>query len=234
MARVQYGAIVTKIQGKLGGHIFQDNAFGSSMKAWVIGKPHSTSPHLDNGLSLSAPNNLTKCVNAWGNMTDLERQAWNNFASTFPQPSKNNPAVSLPGYQLFVKYNQLRLTNGHPLQTTCLGVPWSPPGLSYVIKADTTHLQIVFFGAVDATASYVLIRITNYIKNTWNKPKGQLRTVTSSTIPGTIFDASLSYTNQFIHLPSVGDRLYLEVSFIHTVSPRISAAYRQILIVQAI
>ena len=104
MARIKYGTIVTQINGSVGGNVFQNNAFGFTLKSkGAVRKPSSNKQNINKGY-------VSSVSKAWANLSDSDRNAWISYAATYPQPSKHSPTDYLSGYGLFLKWNQVYMT----------------------------------------------------------------------------------------------------------------------------
>lgn len=99
MARVSYGAFVTEINGSIGGTTFQSNRYGFSVK-------NKNYPGNSNSTSRVEVKNAIRAISQhWNVITQIQRDAWNTFAATYPQPSKHNSSSYLSGFAIFLKYN---------------------------------------------------------------------------------------------------------------------------------
>jgi hypothetical protein len=118
MARIKYGTIVTQINGSVGGNVFQNNAFGFTLKAkGSVRNPNSKKQNANKGY-------VSSVSKAWANLSDSDRAAWISYAATYPQPSRHSPTDYLSGYGLFLKWNQVYMTG-----TTTPGAIISAPPL---------------------------------------------------------------------------------------------------------
>jgi uncharacterized protein (TIGR02145 family) len=107
---------------------------------------------------------IQKSVRFWRNMAPATKANWNNFAATYPQPTKKDPAKFLSGYQLFIKRNSyLFLIEG--LNSSFMESPTMeslPSGnATFEIKEgnncmDMTELYIQNFGCIPSPGQFVL------------------------------------------------------------------------------
>jgi hypothetical protein len=106
MARIKYSALVTEVNGSAGGTTFQRNLYGSTMKNKpLMRKPNTSYQNAQKSI-------MSIVANSWRLLTDIERASYINYASVNPTPTRLNPDAYLNGYNLFLKYNALRLLAG--------------------------------------------------------------------------------------------------------------------------
>lgn len=158
MARVKYSEEAEEINNKHYGFTFQRNHYGNSMQ------PSSRSSRTRYVNQFNRMQNLQKAIRFWRTMAPATKTAWNNFAATYPQPSKCNPAIFLTGYQLFLKRNHyLFLNNG--IEADFMEAPTMenlPSGsATFEIKEgnnclDMTELYIQNFGVIPSPGKCVL------------------------------------------------------------------------------
>lgn len=78
MAIAKFGAVVTDIRGKIGGHVFQGNGFTTSMRTGYSGKG-----------GLNARNNIFDSMNAdiavlWNGLSSAVKDQWQVLAQQYP------------------------------------------------------------------------------------------------------------------------------------------------------
>lgn len=99
MAKIKYADLEIPLLNEHLGYTFQPNLYGQSMF------PASQSSRARYPKQNLAQQFNQRQVTEWRNMAAGTQAAWNNFAATYPQPSRVNPDLFLTGYQLFVKRN---------------------------------------------------------------------------------------------------------------------------------
>lgn len=114
MARVKFSALVNSIQGSVGGSVFQRNKSGYTLKNKGV-NVNKTSIKQS-----AARNYMNELQNQWHAFTDVQRNAYDLFANYYKSMNRNNKDVALSGYQLFLKYNALRLHTGLGILTTII------------------------------------------------------------------------------------------------------------------
>lgn len=112
MARVQFSAIVNSVRGKVGGSVFQRNRSGYSFKNKSLSVNQQTEKQTN------SRSYVAQVQNAWRSLSSTDRNLWQLFANLQPVKNKNNFNVNLNAYQLFLKYNLIRIHCGFTILTT--------------------------------------------------------------------------------------------------------------------
>ena len=105
MARIKYSDNLDPIRKKHYGFTFIANHYGQSL---IQGQRNNRTRYTR---QFQRMQNLQKCVRFWRTMSPATKTAWDNFAATYPQPSKRNSLIPLTGYQLFLKRNHYCFLN---------------------------------------------------------------------------------------------------------------------------
>jgi len=103
MARVTYGALVTKLAGSIGGVTFQENTSGS------IAKLRSKQTVNPTSLQAQYQNRLSYLVSLWPTLTQIQKDAWNTFAAANDHTTPWGDIKTLSGYQWFLSCNLRRM-----------------------------------------------------------------------------------------------------------------------------
>lgn len=100
MAKVQYSGIgITEMAGKIGGNVLARNASGSySRKNTAPVQPNSPAQAAVKGIFASI-------ANAWRDLTEAQRNGWEQAAPDFPQTNSLGQVFFLTGQQLYNKFN---------------------------------------------------------------------------------------------------------------------------------
>lgn len=104
MALAKFGAIVTDVRGKLGGHVFQGNGFTTSLRTssrtkGTIGK-HNRTEIIGSKTSIEAHNVVRA---EWAALSDAEKAQWSVLSTQFLVPNKFGDYVQLSGFALFTR-----------------------------------------------------------------------------------------------------------------------------------
>lgn len=107
MATIKFGAIVTDMRGKLGGHVFQKGNQSRVMKTKASPRQNKTS--LRNSQQII----LETVRSQWRGLTDAGRLEWSAASSPLSFPSVFNDKIILSGYQLYLKLWMAYLRAGY-------------------------------------------------------------------------------------------------------------------------
>ena len=161
MARIKFTPGTDPINNKHLGFTFQRNAYGFSMF------PGARPRRARNVNQSQRMSNLMKAVNIWRSLEPPAILAWENFAATYPQASRRNPAVFLTGYQLFIKRaHYIYLNSG--IEADIISYPklesLANPVIDVSIEAgnnclDITDLYISNFGIIPDVGQTILCKV---------------------------------------------------------------------------
>lgn len=207
MARITYSGLVTSIRGKVGGTVFQANAYGHTVK----NSPNMVRPNTpDQQLSKVI---LSKAVKLWSEISQPERDSWNTFASTFPQYAKNNPSSVLSGFNVFVKWHATYLLGSG------IGSPVAPNPVLAMPDIDTAVITITLVGGVLSLNHTWTLSSGSWLVNYYLSrpfPASQNFLGTQSRFVFQSLNDSGSqiitswYLGKFGQLPQVGDQIFVE------------------------
>lgn len=230
MARVTYGSIVTELKGSLGGTTFQKNKFGHTAKNKGIPKKQASA------IQYVRRNAMLYIVQSWNNLTDNQRNLWNTYAITYPQPINSNVTVMLSGYALFIKYNAILLSVSIPLCTTPEIVPVTFPLLNPSLKYEVSTGKLFFNEG--STPFNIRIAIMFYlsapIKQGQGFNKNKIRYVFKTLQGEGQIDIEYHYQNIFGLIPPVGSTIFAWCRMFDAYAPAISKPQSFILPVTAI
>jgi len=149
MARVKFSPIVSDIAGSIGGITFQKNSYGNSLRM----KPFPIK--VGSQKQLDQRSILKQVQYAWQALSDSQKKAWQNFSAFSASFANHNPKSLLSGYNLFLKYNILRLTCGLSiLSTVSFSVPTFPSSQP-TLETDGGHLYIYVYPLVDISSFFM-------------------------------------------------------------------------------
>jgi len=214
MARVTYGTIVTSINGKVGGNIFQNNKHGFTLRA-IWPKIKDSSPY-----SQRIKANFKSALYFWQNMSNESRAAWDSFASSHPWPTKNNTSSILSGYNAFMAINQLRQAANYNISDGLVSDSWSIPSITATVETNGSILRLVFNYDLLTYKTGVVVKLSAPIRNSQNSPYNNLRVMVPNSSSGTIQIVTTQYLARYGALPTVGDKLFVELTFFNLFAPQ--------------
>jgi hypothetical protein len=112
MPQIKFSALVTDMKGKANGSVFSSNKQGSYFRNNKWGGGRKTARWQN------AKVNLAFLSNAWKNLTNEEREAWNAAAPDNPFLNKFKVEYIPSGYQLFMSWNGNLLGANFPILNT--------------------------------------------------------------------------------------------------------------------
>ncbi len=227
MARVQYGSIITNISGSLGGHTFQENAYGKTVR----NKPIPLRPTTEDQLAMRRY--FINSQNAWQNLTTLQVNTWNTFASLHPWYSKHNPSSKLSAYAIFMAWQQLRQAANMNIYVDIDFLPWAMPSVTFKIETTGTQLFITFSQALAPLAAQAFTKISGKLKSSQTTNVNGLRFMRYQSTPDPSWEITTAYLNKFGALPAISDNVYVGVSFTYGFAPQMTAEIRQVVSVTA-
>lgn len=106
MARVQYGAIVTELKGKIAGQVFQkgNNSLVLRNKGYAAGTSSAARS--------AANRNITTQASRWKSLTSMQVAAWEAVVLSWPFIDKFGNSYIGTAYQVFIAYNSALMQLG--------------------------------------------------------------------------------------------------------------------------
>jgi len=210
MARILYSALVTSINGSIGGTTFQRNAYGHTVKK----KPNIVNP---NTIRQAQPRaNLQTLAGVWASMTTAQRNAWDAYATANPVPSRLNPNAYLSGHAQWLRVNLLRLQAGLSVLITIVSSAQSV--LTYSGAGVQNIAGQLWFGD-DSTDSLNVMQmigsLSAVVKNSQTYDKSRTRFIMTGDLdPGGIFNnVTPQYTNTFGVIPLTNQYVFVRTVY---------------------
>lgn len=192
MAKVQYGAMITELTGSIGGTTFQRNRSGNIART-RSGTPKSITPKQSASERILA-NNLVD----WQNLTLLEQQAWDTFATANPKTDRFGTVKTLSGLQFFTSVNiSLELVS----HTEIIIPPSFQVTLPYnltTFTVDDVKIGIQQTAPLSEFKDGLLIFFTGPLKRTTTSFRRHLRLVAATSVsPATFLNLTTFYESAF-------------------------------------
>lgn len=214
MAKVKFGAIVTDMRNKVGGQVFSKNRYGAYTRSFKLNVPSNTPAQIATRTRLS--NQST----AWRNLTDDQRNGWNQAVANFLHTDVFGSIIKPSGFDLFVKLN----CNLDQVGESPLTIP-PTPGVLMNVKtfsvANAINIPVLTINADNSllTSDYKLVvSATAPISPGKNYVKNLLREI--AVLPfDTVFpyDITSEYVSKFTTLTG-GQRVSLSIIGVNTVT----------------
>jgi len=205
MARVIYGALVTALHGKIGGTVFQRNAYGHTAK----NKANMVNPN--SAMQESIKRAILQCTQHWSALLQSDRDAWDTYAAAYPQYAKFNPSARLSGYNVYLLRNiNSYIFAGYTLDTPDIVSTVAPILAPTLHVVSPTDLELTW----NATPSplYVDCFIFSSPGCTGNRyiGKNSIRFVCGDTMGTGGKNMYDFYMATFNRCPGVGEKVYME------------------------
>ncbi len=234
MAKIQFGNIVADARNAVGGIVYSRNTWG----AYIRQKVSPVQPRTARQVEQRA--NLSELAKRWGQvLTEEQRESWRQFAAAFPIIDVFGNSVALTGIAAYQRVNRVRALLGLPPLD-------DPPADMNVVAPDSAQLQISWTGTPPALSLKVAFTPspapTNHHVEVWaTKGLSPGRAFVSSELrliavspsgQASPFDITAAYQERF-GLPSVGQKVFIEVRFANATNGAQSRGLRAWAIVPA-
>jgi hypothetical protein len=217
MARITYSALVTRINGTIGGTTFQNNKYGYTVKS----KPKTVKPN--SLLQAEKKVYMSAATKAWKLLTDIQRADYDTFSQTRPQYAKNNPSVTLNGFNVFVKYHALEFLRTGDITAIKYNIGAGQDTVdtltSISITNDGTNLDIHEVWANNTDSHYVLWFISRPFPESVNFLGSNVRYMFWTGNADGSDRITNEYKNIWGSLPPVGTKLFVEILQIEAEQP---------------
>jgi hypothetical protein len=226
MARVKFGSVISEVSGSIAGVTFQKYYGGSSIRKKPLPSKSASQSQV------IARNFVAQVQQSWASLTDAQRQSWSSFLSYAPAFQSNNKKVVLKGYSLFLKYNLLRLHAGFTILTAISYAPLDLiiPEWSLTLDEGTSEFYFYFDSGVDPASYGLLIKASPSRLNPSLSSLSRMRVMAVQSY-GVAYDTyriDNAFEAIFGVLPSIGDKLLVEMTLFLISAPIIAAPFRSI------
>jgi len=106
---IKWGSIVVEGSGKLGGHVYYKGKGDAVIRTLARAKNPQTRSQQ------TIKSRFTKLTQDWSNLTEVQRQSWNQATSSFSRKNRFGDVVFLTGKNLYNALNAQRLIIGLPI-----------------------------------------------------------------------------------------------------------------------
>ena len=106
---IKWGSIVVEGSGKLGGHVFYKGKGDAVIRTLARARNPQTRSQQ------TIKSRFTKLTQDWSNLTDDQRQSWNEATSSFSRKNRFGDTVLLTGKNLYNALNQQLLISEQPM-----------------------------------------------------------------------------------------------------------------------
>jgi hypothetical protein len=215
--KMKFGAIVVDGRGKIGGHVASKNRTSAYLRTKV------TPVNAQTSFQLGVRNVFTGFAQAWRGLSQAERDAWNAAVADYARTNVFGDSVQPTGFNLFQRLNNnLSIAGQSQIDT-----PPLPAAVGVVVADSLTAavavpaMSLVLDAAVPA-ATAVKVFATAPMSAGKSFVKNLYRLITvlapAATTP---VDLLAAYTAKFGSTGSIGQKIFVKVEAINTVTGQV-------------
>lgn len=217
MARVKFSALLSEINGSVGGSTFQRSAYGYSLrnKPIPVNKPTI--------LNQAIRQAFFQASRTWSLMSDVDRIYWRNAVEYYLPRSRNNKNSYLSAYSYFMKIAPLCFFLNVPLSGFTALLPALPELTFYRVGNEGTYMEVAY-NNTSVNVYPLVIEISRPFTSQVKFNSKGLRLITASFNDNSAtFDSS--YINTFGALAPVGSWVNIRVRIIGYNSPYVALLF---------
>ena len=207
MAKIKLGPFAADIRNRIGGVVFSKNSAGNYIRRGVTPvNPQTVAQQQSRQF-------LTQTSQSWRNLTDDERNNWNQVKDSFKKTDIFGNSLAPTGFNLFTRLNRNLLEISEPVITTA-PLPAAVQGfLTLDLEANTTlsTLTLTFTPAIDAFTKVIVFATAaqsagvSFVKAEFRK------VVVLDTADVSPFELAASYITKFGALPAIGAKVFVQM-----------------------
>lgn len=206
--KLKFGAIITDGRGKIGGHVASKNRAGAYLRTKVTpSNPNTVAQAQARGI-------LASLSQGWGQLTDSQRQGWNDAVKEWGTTDIFGDIKNPSGINLFVKLNANLISVGFPQFSE---VPSKMEVPSVIIASASLGISndevLIYFDNNTAAGFRALVRATPRLSAGVSFVKSQFRVIGYSDVIGNSLVLVGDYSAKF-GTPSVDANIYANVQFV--------------------
>lgn len=212
MARIQTSSLITDIDGKIKGSVFQKNASGIILRnqPGIINRRTSGQQDRKTGNQL--------CQSIWSQLSTNDLNAWKAYALYRNVAHNKNPALHLSAQQLFLKENMLRyavslfLPSVTPNIISTPTIKLQPDILTLTTLRNTASTLIVTFDrAVSTHSTFVALKMSRPLSNSQESQYNKLALIKFGDVGGASTNITTAYENIYTRIPTTAEWVNYEV-----------------------
>lgn len=165
---------------------------------------------------------FSQAIQAWRNITDANRSAWDAYANAFPIPSRKNPSAYLSGFNAFCRWHALMFTSTTAVLADPAGTQGTVANFAPQLAIVTGDLHFLADVVLTEGPWLLFVQLSRPLKNTQTFLKGWTRFVVAlNEVAMPDSDISLQYERIFGALPIVGDFIGVRLAYLNTTNGQI-------------
>ncbi len=206
MAKIKLGPFIADIRNRIGGVVFSKNSSGNYIRRGVTPvNPQSVAQQ-------QVRQFLTQTSQSWRDITEDERNNWNQVKDSFPKTDIFGNSIAPTGFNLFTRLNRNLLEIEETVLTTA-PLPIAVQGfLTLTLVANTTGglLTATFTPAINADTKVIVFATAAQSAGvTFVKAEFRKIAVLSTTDLSPV-ELAAFYITKFGALPAVGAKVFIQ------------------------
>jgi len=212
--KIKLGSNIADARGKLNGHVFSKNRYGNYVRNKVTPVNPSTV------FQTAVRNRLAAISALWVLLTVAQRNAWNAAVGSYGKTNIFGDVVNPSGKTLHQKLNNELMITG----TAVISTPPVPQG----VDAFTSASLAIAAGAATATLTYAPAIAADHKVKVYATPglsagisfvKSEYRLIdVIATADASPLDIKAAYESRFGSLPAAGQKVFIKVVQVNTVT----------------
>jgi hypothetical protein len=215
MAKIQYGALVTELKGKIGGTVFQSGRYGFQVR----NKP--TPIRTASRTQSAVRSTILTISKAWRDLTEPQRLAYDAIAPSWPAVDAFGNPMLLTGYNVFCKTNFWSWSLSGLINPTA-SLPaalWQPSTISLSVAAGAATFDLSFSPSPIDNSSGAVIYLSGQVSAGRSTPPSNMRAMEVYPVATVSpIDLSLLYAAKSGTFPTAGNRVFVGVQAVSTVN----------------
>lgn len=213
MARVTLGGVISSLNGSIGGTTYQAGRSG------IVAKNKGYRTQKSSYQSDKAKVALSKISQAWCNLSQSDRDLWNNYAVFKPVSQKNNVGRFLNGQQIFNLYNSAYLLQFDTLVSTPVYDVTPCDFRNVSVVNDGANLNVRLSTSMDEATEFLMFKISAQCKSSQGRAVGGVKSIYCEFGGSYEWDITSDYIAFYGAIPAVGAHVEIEIQFFRADCP---------------
>lgn len=208
MSKIKFGALLVDMRGKTGGTVYSRNKGGAYSKNKVTPLNPKTQAQQ------AQRNALSVYSQAWRNLSEANRQTWNDGSTNYPQTDIFGDQYYLAGNMLYNKLNLNLEKVGIAPNIKCPTPKGAPQMVLSTPSFTTTSLEIDISSVPTGYSAFVMATAPNSVGKTNLNSKLRAIAVLSAGTGGGPYDFISEYTAKF-GAPISGQKILFSIELVN-------------------
>ena len=213
MARIKFNPIISDISGSVGNATFQRSLGGTILKTKSFVKPKNTI------FQVFQQNNMILVQQAWTDLTADEQALWNNFAIYKPVKTFYNKSKTLSGFNLFLKYNLIRLTCGLAILDAPVFSIFTDGLVDPIIDINGVNLYLNWQESFNPSVRWFLFKISDIVNSSVLNIGSKVRVFKIPPSTESSYNIAALFLQFYGKFPVDGDIVYIKYIIFDTTTP---------------